>query len=210
MQKEQFLINWFQWCYWSKWSLNIDKCLQDPLIYNDLSDRVFLGVVQGIFNWLPILLYCGYFRCLFILVLLRLVRGNPMICFLISKLMTLKRASFSFGYLLVLLIFFSPHVYAKFDSFKSVAVDSIFAVPGSVSDANKLKYWNTLLTIAAIINYHVKKSLGACNNLEAAPWTVYSNFTQTRSSNFQLQQLVKGAGNSKCIGNGINKNISQL
>ena len=29
--------------------------------YNDLSDRVFLGVVQGIFSWLPILLYCGYF-----------------------------------------------------------------------------------------------------------------------------------------------------
>ena len=40
-----------------------------------------------------------------------------------------KEHLFSFGYLLVLLIFFSPHVYAKFDSFKSVAVDSIFAVP---------------------------------------------------------------------------------
>ena len=86
-------------------------------------------------------LYCcivDIFRCLFILVLLRLVRGNPMICFLISKLMTLKkRASLvllSLFFLvldvLVLLIFFSPHVYAKFNCFKTVAVDSILCCAG--------------------------------------------------------------------------------
>ena len=86
--------------------------------------------------------YCcivDIFRCLFILTLLPLVRGNPMICFLISKLMTLKkRASlvllflffFSFGCLLVLLIFFSPHVYAKFNCLKTVAVDSILCSAG--------------------------------------------------------------------------------
>ena len=139
MLKEQFLINWFQWCYWRKWRINIDKHLQEPLICNKLSDRVFLGVVQGIFSWLPILLYCGYFSMSFILTLLLLVRGNPMICFLISKLMTLKkRASlvllflffFSFGCLLVLLIFFSPHVYAKFNCLKTVAVDSILCSAG--------------------------------------------------------------------------------
>ena len=139
MLKEQFLINWFQWCYWRKWRINIDKHLQEPWICNKLSDRVFLGVVQGIFSWLPILLYCGYFSMSFILTLLLLVRGNPMICFLISKLMTLKkRASlvllflffFSFGCLLVLLIFFSPHVYAKFNCLKTVAVDSILCCAG--------------------------------------------------------------------------------
>ena len=139
MLKEQFLINWFQWCYWRKWRINIDKHLQEPWICNKLSDRVFLGVVQGIFSWLPILLYCGYFSMSFILTLLLLVRGNPMICFLISKLMTLKkRASlvllflffFSFGCLLVLLIFFSPHVYAKFNCLKTVAVDSILCSAG--------------------------------------------------------------------------------
>ena len=44
-----------------------------------------------------------------------------------------------------------------------------------------------------------------------------SIYAKTRSSNFQLQQLVKGAGkiggkvgNSEWIGNGINKNISHL
>ena len=138
MLKEQFLINWFQWCYWRKWRINIDKHLQEPWICNKLSDRVFLGVVQGIFSWLPILLYCGYFSMSFILTLLLLVRGNPMICFLISKLMTLKkRASLVLLFLfflvldvLLLLIFFSPHVYAKFNCFKTVAVDSILCYAG--------------------------------------------------------------------------------
>ena len=37
---------------------------------------------------------------------------------------------FSFGYLLVLLIFFSPHVYAKFNCFKTVVVDSILCCAG--------------------------------------------------------------------------------
>ena len=85
--------------------------------------------------------YCcivDIFRCLFILTLLLLVRGNPMNCFLISKLMTLKkRASLvllSLFFLvldvLVLLIFFSPHVYAKFNCFKTVAVDSILCCAG--------------------------------------------------------------------------------
>ena len=46
---------------------------------------------------------------------------------------------------------------------------------------------------------------------------ILSFYAKTRSSNFQLQQLVKGAGkiggkvgNSERIGNGINKNISHL
>ena len=46
---------------------------------------------------------------------------------------------------------------------------------------------------------------------------ILSFYAKTRPSNFQLQQLVKGAGkigskvgNSEWIGNGINKNISHL
>ena len=46
---------------------------------------------------------------------------------------------------------------------------------------------------------------------------ILSFYSKTRSSDFQLQHLVKGdgkiggkIGNSKCIGNCINKNISQL
>ena len=114
-------------------------------------------------------LYCcivDIFRCLFILVLLRLVRGNLLIYFLISKLMTLKKMvflffvscffSFSFGYLLVLLIFFSPHVYAKFNSFKSVAVDSILCCAGfrircKINWNTKIRCWQLLQLLIIIL-----------------------------------------------------------
>ena len=111
-------------------------------------------------------LYCcivDIFRCLFILTLLRLVRGNPMICFLISKLMILKKSIigipffflFSFECLLVLFIFFSPHVYAKFNCFKTVSVDSILCSAGfrircKINWDTKIRCWQ-LLQLSIII-----------------------------------------------------------
>ena len=111
-------------------------------------------------------LYCcivDIFRCLFILTLLRLVRGNPMICFLISKLMILKKSIigipffflFSFECLLVLFIFFSPHVYAKFNCFKTVSVDSILCCAGfrircKINWDTKIRCWQ-LLQLSIII-----------------------------------------------------------
>ena len=64
-----------------------------------------------------------------------------MICFLKSKLMTIKKSVgvpfslfvsflFSFGCLLILLTFFSEHVHAKFNCFKTVAVDSVLCCAG--------------------------------------------------------------------------------
>ena len=111
-------------------------------------------------------LYCcivDIFRCLFILTLLRLVRGNPMICFLISKLMILKKSiigssfffPFSFECLVVLFIFFSPHVYAKFNCFKTVSVDSILCSAGfrircKINWDTKIRCWQ-LLQLSIII-----------------------------------------------------------
>ena len=114
-------------------------------------------------------LYCSdccivdIFRCLFILVLLRLVRGNPMICFLISKLMILKKNIigssffflFSFECLVVLFIFFSSHVYAKFNCFKTVSVDSILCSAGfrircKINWDTKIRCWQ-LLQLSIII-----------------------------------------------------------
>ena len=111
-------------------------------------------------------LYCcivDIFRCLFILALLRLVRGNPMICFLISKLMILKKSIigssffflFSFECLVVLFIFFSPHVYAKFNCFKTVSVDSILCSAGfrircKINWDTKIRCWQ-LLQLSIII-----------------------------------------------------------
>ena len=111
-------------------------------------------------------LYCcivDIFRCLFILTLLRLVRGNPMICFLISKLMILKKSIivssffflFSFECLVVLFIFFSPHVYAKFNCFKTVSVDSILCSAGfrircKINWDTKIRCWQ-LLQLSIII-----------------------------------------------------------
>ena len=105
-------------------------------------------------------LYCcivDIFRCLFILTLLRLVRGNPMICFLISKLMILKKSIigssffffFFFECLVVLFIFFSPHVYAKFNCFKTVSVDSILCSAGfrircNINWDTKIRCWQLL------------------------------------------------------------------
>ena len=113
-------------------------------------------------------LYCctcivDIFRFLFIFTLLRLVRGNPMICFLISKLMILKKSiigssfffPFSFECLVVLFIFFSPHVYAKFNCFKTVSVDSILCSAGfrircKINWDTKIRCWQ-LLQLSIII-----------------------------------------------------------
>ena len=112
-------------------------------------------------------LYCctcivDIFRFLFILTLLRLVRGNPMIWFLISKLMILKKSIigipfflFSFECLLVLFIVFSPHVYAKLNCFKTVAVDSILCCAGfrircKMNWDTKIRCWQ-LLQLSIII-----------------------------------------------------------
>ena len=139
MLKEQFLINWFQWCYWRKWRINIDKHLQEPSICNKLSGRVFLGVVQGIFSWLPILLYCGYFSMSFHSYITSPSKRKSDDLLSYFKTYDFKKESiigtpgfFFFLVLdvLVLLIFFSPHVYAKFNCFKTVAVDSILCCAG--------------------------------------------------------------------------------
>ena len=118
----------------------MDRHLQEPLICNKLSDRVFLGVVQGIFSWLPILLYCGYFSMSFHSYITSLSKRKSDDLLSYFKTCDFKKESiigapvfvfcFSFGCLLVLLIFFSPHVYAKFNCFKTVAVDSILCCAG--------------------------------------------------------------------------------
>ena len=165
MLKEQFLINWFQWCYWRKWSLNIDKYLQDPLICNDLSDRVFLGVVQGIFSWLPILLYCGYFSMSFHSYITSPGKRKSDDLLSYFKTYDFKKEHhcysffflFSFECLLVLFIFFSPHVYAKFNCFKTVSVDSILCSAGF-----RIRYkidWDTKIRCWQLLQLSIKKAL---------------------------------------------------
>ena len=163
MLKEQFLINWFQWCYWRKWRINIDKHLQEPSICNKLSDRVFLGVVQGIFSWLPILLYCGYFSMSFHSYITSPSKRKSDDLLSYFKTYDFKKEHhwysffflFSFECLLALFIFFSPHVYAKFNCFKTVSVDSILCSAGfrircKINWDTKIRCWQ-LLQLSIII-----------------------------------------------------------